>query len=58
MQDLIRKFLADDKGATAIEYGIIVTVLSLAIVGGVSKAADALAFLWGDNNSRLVQAFN
>ena len=32
---MIRRFLEDKSGATAIEYGLIVAVLSLAIVGGV-----------------------
>ena len=58
MQRLLREFLHDQTGATAIEYGLIVAVLSLAIVGGVGQAANALVFLWSDNNSRLVQAFD
>jgi pilus assembly protein Flp/PilA len=57
MRRIVRDFLRDDTGATAIEYGLIVAVLSLAIVGGVGTAANALVFLWSDNNSRLVQAF-
>jgi pilus assembly protein Flp/PilA len=31
---LIKRFIADDSGATAVEYGMIVSVMSLAIVGG------------------------
>lgn len=58
MRPMIRCFLKDETGATAIEYGLIVAVLSLAIVGGVGNAADALNYLWGDNNSRLQQAIN
>jgi pilus assembly protein Flp/PilA len=50
-----RRFVADERGATAIEYGLIVAVLSLAIVTGVGAAGDGLRFLWSDNNSRLVQ---
>jgi len=33
---LFRRFLADRSGATAIEYGMIVTCLSLVIIGGIS----------------------
>lgn len=54
---LLRGFLKDKGGATAVEYGLIVAVLSLAIVGGVGKAADAVEWLWSDNTSRLVQGF-
>jgi pilus assembly protein Flp/PilA len=56
MRSFIRRFLKDQRGATAIEYGLIVAVLSLTIVAGVGKAGDALEFLFSDNNSRLVQA--
>lgn len=57
MTSLFRSFLKDENGATAIEYGLIVTVLSLAIVAGVSNAANAIQWLWSDNNSRLANAF-
>jgi len=55
---VFRRFLKDESGATAIEYGLIVTVLSLAIVFGVGNAANSLQFLWSDNNSRLVQGLS
>ncbi|MBZ9763808.1 Flp family type IVb pilin [Mesorhizobium sp. CA8] len=58
MKNLLQQFIKDETGATAIEYGLIVTVLSLVIIGGVGKAADALQWLFSDNNSRLVQAFS
>ena len=51
-----RRFLGDERGATAVEYGLIVAVLSLAVVAGIGQAAGALEFLWGNNNSRLQQA--
>jgi len=50
------RFLTDESGATAVEYGLIVAVLSLAVVAGIGEAADALEYLWGNNNSRLQQA--
>ena len=31
---LIKQFLSNDSGATAVEYGLILSVMSLAIVGG------------------------
>lgn len=57
MRRMIGRFLNDDTAATAVEYGLIVAVLSLAIVGGVGTAANSLLYLWSDNNSKLVQAF-
>lgn len=50
------RFLTDESGATAVEYGLIVAVLSLAVVAGIGQAAGALEYLWGDNNSKLQQA--
>jgi len=54
---LVQRFLNDEGGATAIEYGLIVAVLSLAIVSGVGKAADSIQWLWSSNESRLAEAF-
>ena len=53
---MFRRFIDDESAATAIEYGLIVAVLTLAIVGGVSKYADELASLFGNNTSRVQQA--
>lgn len=58
MKNLLQQFVRDETGATAIEYGLIVAVLSLTIIGGVGRAADALQWLFSDNNSKLVQAFS
>ncbi|TIS52991.1 MAG: Flp family type IVb pilin, partial [Mesorhizobium sp.] len=33
MKNLLQQFIEDESGATAIEYGLIVAVLSLVIVG-------------------------
>ncbi|MER8393804.1 Flp family type IVb pilin [Mesorhizobium sp. M1340] len=57
MKILLQRFLEDERGATAIEYGLIVAVLSLAIVAGVGRAADAIQWLFSDNSSRLANAF-
>lgn len=57
MKILLQRFLEEETGATAIEYGLIVTVLSLTIIGGIGQAADAMAWLFSDNSSRLVNAF-
>ncbi|MGD9915404.1 MAG: Flp family type IVb pilin [Rhizobiaceae bacterium] len=48
MSNIIKRFLRDKTGATAIEYALIVAVLSLAIVGGVSTLTNSLTDLWGN----------
>ena len=57
MSKFFKHFAQNESGATAIEYGLIVAVLSLAIVGGIGQAANAIQWLFSDNNSRLASAF-
>lgn len=47
------RFLRDESGATAIEYGLIASLIALAILGGVGGLADSLETLWGDNNAAI-----
>ena len=39
---MIRLFLIDERGATAIEYGLIGALISVAIITGVSLLGDSL----------------
>jgi pilus assembly protein Flp/PilA len=58
MRPLIRRFLKDDSAATAIEYGLIATLISVAIFGSVGSFSDVLGVLWNNNSNKLVEAFN
>lgn len=53
---LIRRWWFDRSGATAIEYCLIVLVLSLVIIGGIGQAFNAIQTLFEDSNHRLVTA--
>jgi pilus assembly protein Flp/PilA len=53
----IRRFLNDRTGATAIEYALIVVVLSLVIVAGVGTASNSLQYFLGNSASRLNSAW-
>ena len=53
---MIRRFLRDNSAATVVEYGLIVAVLSLAIVAGIGTATNSVEYLFSNNNSRLQQA--
>ena len=55
MRKIIRHFLRSTSGATAIEYGLIVALMTLAIVAGIGAVGGKITYLWSDNNSRLVQ---
>jgi len=55
---MLIRFGKDTGGATAIEYGLIVAVLSLVIVAGVGMATNSLEFLFANNASRLQQVLS
>ncbi|MBO6717597.1 MAG: Flp family type IVb pilin [Rhizobiaceae bacterium] len=55
---MIRRFLSDRSGATASEYGLIVAVLSLAIVGGVASATNAISDMFNYTAGYLTNSIN
>lgn len=42
MQNLVRRFVKDDSGATAIEYGLIAACIAVAIIAAVQGVGTAL----------------
>ena len=42
MSRLLKAFLADESGATAVEYGLIASLISLTIIGAVSSIGNKL----------------
>ncbi|MGF7006465.1 Flp family type IVb pilin [Aminobacter sp. BE322] len=55
---MIWRFLKNESGATAIEYGLIAGLIAVAIASGFSQLANQLQTLWGDNNSDIQQGLN
>ena len=51
--DLIRKFLADETAATAIEYGLIAAGISLAIIAVVNNLGSTVKLKFGSISSSL-----
>ncbi|WP_168990553.1 Flp family type IVb pilin [Aureimonas flava] len=43
-----RRFLSDRAGATAIEYGLIVALVGLALLAGLGDTHDGVAALFND----------
>lgn len=43
---MIKTFLADESGATAIEYGLIVAIIALGIIAGLKDVKAALIDLF------------
>jgi pilus assembly protein Flp/PilA len=55
---VLKKFWNDRTGATSIEYGLIGSLIAVAIIGGFSALASAISNLWGDNNSAIIGGLN
>jgi pilus assembly protein Flp/PilA len=53
VKQLFAKFLADESGATAIEYGLIAAGISLAIIAAVNGLGTTLNTKFTDINSSL-----
>lgn len=53
MKTLIRKFVADESGATAIEYGLIAAGISLAIIAVVNGLGTNLKTKFTSINTSL-----
>lgn len=52
-RNMLRRFLDDESGATAVEYGLIVVVLSLTIIGGVGRFSNNFQEMFLSTSSRL-----
>ena len=53
MKNLIRQFMADESGATAIEYGLIAAGISLVIIAAVTGLGGSLKTKFGALNASL-----
>src|SRR6185369_16188511 len=53
MKNLIARFVKDESGATAIEYGLIAAGISLAIIGAVNGIGGSLSTKFGSINTSL-----
>lgn len=50
---LVRRFAADERGSTAIEYGLIVSLIFLAIIAAVRSFSDANNNMYSNISSAL-----
>jgi pilus assembly protein Flp/PilA len=48
-----QRLLADRRGATAVEYGLIVSLVVIAIIVGVIAVADVTSGMWNNVNTRV-----
>jgi len=53
---MIRTFIANENGATAIEYGLIAALMCVALIGGAKSAGLSINALWGNNAATVGEA--
>lgn len=53
---LFKAILRDRRGATAVEYGLIVALLVIAIISAVRNVADENTGLWAQFSSEIEEA--
>jgi len=53
MKNIAKKFLKDESGATAIEYGLIAALIAVAIVGALTTLGGGLTTLFTNVNTDL-----
>ena len=58
MLDLIRGIVKCQSGATAIEYGLIVSLIVIAMVGALGTFATSSTGIWGSVSNKVVTAAN
>ena len=47
MQNLVTRFIKDESGATAIEYGLIAALISVALIAGAKAIGEGLQTKFG-----------
>jgi pilus assembly protein Flp/PilA len=48
MRQMIRRFLKDEAGATAIEYGLIAALISIAAIAAMTNVGNNLKTIFND----------
>ena len=51
-----RALILDQRGATAVEYGLILAMIVLALMGSLIGLADITSTMWNDVSDKVQQA--
>ena len=58
MSKLFSRFLKDESGATAIEYGLIAALISVAIIAGATTLGNTLSTTFNNISTKMNSASN
>jgi pilus assembly protein Flp/PilA len=53
---MLRRLRRDQHGATAIEYGLILALIAVTMIGGLSALGGGVGGKWGDNAAKIAAA--
>ena len=53
---MLRRFLNDESGATAIEYGLLAALIAIGILAGITAVGDNMATMFDDTAGTLKNA--
>jgi pilus assembly protein Flp/PilA len=56
MAHLLKKLLSNERGATAVEYGLIIAMIVLAMFAALTSVADATHAMWNNVSTKVVNA--
>jgi len=56
LKNLASRLLADTRGTTAIEYGLIATLIAVACIGGFKALGNSNSTGWGNTSTKLSDA--
>lgn len=56
MSQLVKNFIKDESGATAIEYGLIAALISLALIAGATSLGNQLGITFNKLSASLRSA--
>ena len=52
----IQRFVRDERGATAIEYGLIVALVAIGLLAGLKALGSGNSSSWGDTSAKITDA--
>jgi pilus assembly protein Flp/PilA len=53
MSDLVSRYFGDERGATAVEYGLIAALVCVAIIAAVTTLGTNTGLMWGRVSSNM-----
>ncbi|MBP2276847.1 MULTISPECIES: Flp family type IVb pilin [Sphingomonas] len=54
--DTLKRLWGDRKGATAVEYGLIVALVVIAMVAALTQLANSTTTMWGNVSTKVAAA--